>query len=328
MTLPSSKDVDLALLVELLRAAKPVRKSDKEVYTAVERHFPELSEADKKQLLRNEHTPRWNNAIDWARNKLNVQGVLADTEDGIWQANERAHGLLIRWLSERGLTEQGARQFVSSSQTLGDILGRTWAKPRRERRGRVMPSPPTSGPPSSAPAAPVSPRVSPPPTPEKTIHDLQDDAIRRVRESLMNRIQQMDGRAFEKFIARVLEQIGFTDVQVVGGPGDEGVDVQCRLANPLLSATVAVQVKRRAAPVGPPAISYLRDRWAKRADKLLFITTTDFTPGAREVAADPDQKPVELVNGEHLVSLMVERGIGVRKRPAVIPEFDEEFFRG
>ncbi len=94
----------------------------------------------------------------------------------------------------------------------------------------------------------------------------------------------------------------------------------------LVPTTVAVQVKRHTANIGPRDISYLRDRWAHRADKLLFITTSDYTPGAREVAAESREKQVELVNGERLVEVMVEHGCGVRARPMLAYELDEDYF--
>jgi restriction system protein len=135
----------------------------------------------------------------------------------------------------------------------------------------------------------------------------------------------MPGYEFEQIVARVLDGVGLRDSQVVGRSGDEGVDILAYLHSPFVAARVAVQVKRHTANVGPKDISYLRDRWAKRADRLLFVTTADYTAGAREVADDPD-KPVALVTGEQLVDIMITHGLGVRERPVVEFEVDDEFF--
>jgi restriction system protein len=78
--------------------------------------------------------------------------------------------------------------------------------------------------------------------------------------------------------------------------------------------------------VGPKDISYLRDRWSRRADRLLFVTTADFTPGAREVAADRQEMQVVLVNGRQLVTVMFQHNLGVRIQPLVRFEMDEEYF--
>jgi restriction system protein len=137
----------------------------------------------------------------------------------------------------------------------------------------------------------------------------------------------MPGYEFEQIVARVLDAVGLQDSQVVGRSGDEGVDIISYLRSPFVSAKVAVQVKRHTANVGPKDVSYLRDRWSRRADRLLFVTTADYTIGAREVAEDPE-KPVSLINGTQLVQIMIDHDLGVRRRPVVEFELDDDFFSG
>ena len=135
----------------------------------------------------------------------------------------------------------------------------------------------------------------------------------------------MEGYEFEQFIGRLLDSLGFRDTQVVGQSGDEGIDVLTYLTSPLLTVKVAVQVKRHSANIGPRDISYLRDRWAHRADKLLFITTSDYTAGAREVADEDRQKKVDLISGEQLVEVMIERQLGVQVEPVLKYHLDEDY---
>ena len=45
----------------------------------------------------------------------------------------------------------------------------------------------------------------------------------------------------------------------------------------------------------------------------LIITTSDFSSGARTEAERPDAVPVGLMDGEQLVKLLVEHGLGVEK---------------
>jgi len=148
------------------------------------------------------------------------------------------------------------------------------------------------------------------------------------QRQLLDRLNNLAGYEFEQLIARVLDALGFRDTQVTGRSGDEGVDLITWLWSPLVSAKVAVQVKRHSGNVGPRDISYLRDRWAHRADRLMFITTSDFTVGAREVAAEDRDKEVQLVKGEELVQVMLEHGLGVRAEPQVTYGVDEDFFTG
>jgi restriction system protein len=59
----------------------------------------------------------------------------------------------------------------------------------------------------------------------------------------------------------------------------------------------------------------------------LFITTSDYTAGAREVASEQDTEVV-LINGRQLVDVMLDLELGIRKRPLVAFEIEEEFFTG
>ncbi len=49
--------------------------------------------------------------------------------------------------------------------------------------------------------------------------------------------------------------------------------------------------------------------------------------GAREGAVYPGAAPITLIDGERLLDLLVEHGIGVKKRPVEIWEVDETFFK-
>ena len=138
----------------------------------------------------------------------------------------------------------------------------------------------------------------------------------------------MDEYEFENFVGRVLDALGFRDTVVVGRPGDGGVDVRCVLRNELVESSVAVQVKRQQGNVGPKDVSYLRDRWARKADKLLFVTTSDYTAGAREVAEEEGLKPVTLAAGRQLAELMVRQRIGVTSQVVERLLIDDDFFAG
>jgi len=138
----------------------------------------------------------------------------------------------------------------------------------------------------------------------------------------------MDERQFEDFVGRVLAELGYDDVDVVGRSGDGGVDVRCVLKGPLIDPplTVVCQVKRHASNIGPSAVGDLRGRWAHRADRLILVNTAGFTQGAREAATEPGAKEISLISGEDLAAVMIDKGIGVSKEPVVVERLDEGFF--
>jgi restriction endonuclease Mrr len=84
MTLPAYRDVDLALLLELVRAAgKPVARG--EMYQRVASHFPDLTDADLAKTRANGRTKIFQNVIHWGRNHLRVRGLLTIDQPGVWQ---------------------------------------------------------------------------------------------------------------------------------------------------------------------------------------------------------------------------------------------------
>ena len=211
--------------------------------------------------------------------------------------------------------------FVESDRALPSLWGQEWA---RELRQRI--TPPQRRPRQEADREPVPPEA--PAASGMDLGALQDSHLDVVSQELLARLRIMDEYEFENFVGRVLDALGFRDTVVVGRPGDGGVDVRCTLRNELVEASVAVQVKRQQGNVGPKDISYLRDRWARKADKLLFITTSDYTAGAREVAEEEGLKPLTLVNGRGLAELMIRERIGVTSQAMERLVIDDDFFAG
>lgn len=315
MTLPAYADVDLALLVELVRAKRAVRPA--EMYLPVASHFPELTEADLALTRKDGRTKVFQNIVHWARDHLRVLGLLRPNSAGLWEVNEGGVAAIVTELQKRRVSAEAAGRFIANTSHLSELLGVQWARPLRERPGRERVHAPENDRVTDTVAARQVLREAP----AESVGSGEEESIRK---ELLARLNRMDGYEFEQLVARILDSVGLRDSQITARSGDEGVDVLSTLYSPLVTARVAVQVKRHVANVGPKDISYLRDRWVRRADKLLFITTSDFTPGAREVAAE--DKEVVLVNGRQLVDLMVEHGLGVRKQPLVTYAIEEEFF--
>jgi|SRR5207249_3206458 len=69
MTIPAYKDVDLALLLELVRRrGTPVRPV--EIYDDVARHFPQLTQDDQALTRSDGRTKVFFNMIHWARDRI------------------------------------------------------------------------------------------------------------------------------------------------------------------------------------------------------------------------------------------------------------------
>ena len=58
----------------------------------------------------------------------------------------------------------------------------------------------------------------------------------------------------------------------------------------------------------------------------IFFTTSDFTTGATEVSLKKGAVPIILLNGQVIVDLMIQKGLGVERKPIYLYEIDEKIF--
>jgi restriction system protein len=97
--------------------------------------------------------------------------------------------------------------------------------------------------------------------------------------------------------------------------------------NPLVSFKVLFQCKRYAGPVTPSQVRDFRGAMQGRADKGIIITTGGFTSEAKKEAVRDGVPPIELVDGEKLVTMLEELELGLHpiKSFKVHESFFDEF---
>ena len=133
------------------------------------------------------------------------------------------------------------------------------------------------------------------------------------------------GSRFEQLSKRLLTELGLEQLRTVGQAGDRGIDVEGQLrVNPVVSFKVGVQCKLYAEDnkVAPRLIRELQGALGP-FDRGIFITTSVFTRQAEDQASAPGYKPIDLIDGERLISLLIEKGLGIRTTTIV----DESFFK-
>ncbi len=116
-------------------------------------------------------------------------------------------------------------------------------------------------------------------------------------------------------------------VEVTKLSGDGGIDVRGTLVvGDVVRIKMAVQVKKWKLKnnIQAPVVQQVRGSLGAH-EQGLIITTSDFSPGAVKEAAQADKTPIALMNGEQLVTLLMEHGIGVHRSKPDLFEIDEEF---
>lgn len=139
---------------------------------------------------------------------------------------------------------------------------------------------------------------------------------REVKEQLRQRLIGMDAYEFEQLVGVLLSALGFRDVEVTRRSKDGGIDVRGTfVANDVISTKMAVQVKKWQRNVRAPDVQKLRGALDPH-ERGLIITTSGYESGASTEAKLENRQPIALMNGEHLVELLIEHQIGVRRTPS------------
>ena len=119
-----------------------------------------------------------------------------------------------------------------------------------------------------------------------------------------------------------------TSGEVIGRSGDGGVDGVID-QDPLGVDQIYIQAKRYAFGnnISSGAIrDFFGSLNIKKAQKGIFVTTSDFTPDALKTARELSTRIV-LINGAKLSELMVSHNVGCRDhRTIIVKRIDEDFF--
>ena len=117
-----------------------------------------------------------------------------------------------------------------------------------------------------------------------------------VRESLRERLQDMDPYSFEHLIKQLLEDMAYQNVEVTAQSGDGGVDVIADIELGITSVREVVQVKRHSRPIQRKDLDALRGSLYRfDAVRGTIVTTSRFAKGAQEAAFATGAAPITLV---------------------------------
>lgn len=148
------------------------------------------------------------------------------------------------------------------------------------------------------------------------------------REALREQLKGMHPYRFEHLVRDLLEAMGYEDVVVTKESGDKGVDVVATVQFGITTITEVVQVKRHQANIQRGTLDQLRGALPyHKAIRGTIITVGGFSKGCTEAALYPGAAPIGLIDGEKLLNLLIEHGIGVKKRDVALYEVDGDFFQ-
>ena len=154
----------------------------------------------------------------------------------------------------------------------------------------------------------------------------ESDLLPSWEQELLEQLQSVSPSGFERLCQRLLREAGFVEVKVTGKTGDGGIDGIGVIRLNLISFRVIFQCKRYKGSISSAQMRDFKGTMVGRAERGLYITTGSFTPSAKQEANRDGSPPIDLVDGDRLVGLMKEFGLGVKTETREEVSLDMEWF--
>jgi len=166
-----------------------------------------------------------------------------------------------------------------------------------------------------------------------------DDLIARAESAsrsvlaaeLLEKVRKVNAAAFERLVLKLLGAMGYGGSNLeplhTGSSGDGGIDGIIS-EDKLGLDRIYLQAKRYSADntVQASEIRNFLGALMGKGDRGVFLTTSTFTSGARAAVKGVPARIV-LIDGEELVELMIDHGVGVEPvRLATLHRMNEDFF--
>jgi len=157
---------------------------------------------------------------------------------------------------------------------------------------------------------------------EKELWRLHDDYLKLFRKRMLIELRKLSPSGFEAFSKELLEAYGFQEMQVTSISGDGGIDGFGKLQVGLAHLNVAFQCKRWSkGNIQRPEIDKFRGASQGDYEQGIFFATTTFSEGAIGASIKRGAIPIVLLDGNAIVSLMIDKKIRVESNVMEIPAF-------
>lgn len=264
----------------------------------------QLTEDERKERLPSGHQTVINNRVGWARTYLNKAGLLTIPAKGMVQITSR--GLDALATGPERITVRWLKQFP-------EFADFHTAKPQ-------------------AVDAPTMVELDAgETTPDEQLDETHQALLQSLAVELLVQVRAVTPSFFEKLVVDLMIAMGYGGSRKEAGKAtqatnDDGIDGIIK-EDKLGLDVIYLQAKRWSTTVHRPEIDkFIGALTRQRARKGVFITTSEFSAGAREAALGLDIKVV-LIDGVELARLMVENNLGVSvKQVYEVKQLDSDYF--
>ncbi|MFL9931417.1 restriction endonuclease [Paraburkholderia sp. RL18-103-BIB-C] len=297
------------LILPVLRTAETVEMKISDVVESLADNF-RLTEEERSELLPSGKQTTFANRVHWAKSYLGKAGLVELTRRAHFRITDRGREVLAN---------PPVRIDIHFLQQFPEFVLFRDAGSGIDK-------------PADGPAA-VEVVQTTGMTPDEMIRKAHRELEDELGQDLLGRIVAAPPEFFERLVVQLLIAMGYggstADAgRALGKSGDGGVDGVID-QDALGLDRIYVQAKRYADGnnVGPGGI---RDFFGSldrfKAAKGLFVTTSAFSPSARETA-EFLSKRIVLIDGRQLARLMIRYNVGCRVEETLhLKKVDEEFF--
>jgi restriction system protein len=252
-----------------------------------------------KDLLDQETSTGANTLLDrisWAKSYLKMGGFVYYPERGMVKITEKGHNAL----------KNGGVTIADIKKDADFIAYREAQKNKKQNRAEEI----------------LTDDASP--------QDLIDSGFNTIRSQIkldiLERLKSIDPYYFEKVILILLKKMGYGDFIETSKSGDGGIDGIIN-EDKLGLEKIYIQAKRyNENRVNEKEIRNFIGAMSGDTTKGIFVTTSTFGDSAIKKANEAHHKII-LVDGNRLVSLMYQYGVGVQiSNTYELKEIDEDFF--
>jgi restriction system protein len=300
MAIPDFQTVMLPLLKAIEDGQEHVFRDIVEILA----HQFDLTEEERKQLLPSGRYPTFDNRVGWAKTYLKKAGLIEQPKRSYFR-----------------ITERGSQVLASNPAALNMKALEQFPEYLAFRDNQISESTP-----SIITASPI--QVA---TPEEQLEESFKRLTNELASDVLDNVKTCSPAFFERLVVEVLLRIGYGGTRAdagraIGRSGDEGIDGIINEDRLGLDA-IYIQAKRWEAVIGRPEIQkFVGALQGQRAQKGVFITTSDFTKEAQEYVKNITNKVV-LINGLTLARLMIENNVGVSVAASYeVKKIDSDYF--
>lgn len=264
----------------------------------------QLTEEERKERLPSGNQTVINNRVGWARTYLNKAGLLTIPDKGMVQITDRGREVLAT--GPERITVSWLKQFP-------EFADFHTAKPQVTDAAAVV----------DGDLAET--------TPDEQLAEAYQALQQSLADELLAQVRAATPSFFEQVVVDLMIAMGYGGSRKEAGKAtqltnDDGIDGIIK-EDKLGLDVIYLQAKRWANTVHRPEIDkFIGALTRKRARKGVFITTSDFSTGAKDAARGLDIKVV-LIDGIELARLMVEHNLGVSvKQVYEVKQIDSDYF--